>query len=137
VTSKNINVDFDDLSKELQILAKTAKTSFDNSIKAFSAELVSKLFDNSPVDTGLYRSNHTVSIGSLVDQEQPINDKSTVVYNARMDAKSYDSSRDSVVYIQNNVDYAEKLEFGHSQQTPAGIYGQTLSASTFKFLFKD
>ena len=129
-------VSFEDLPMELQKLSQNIEKSFDSSIKEYIASTVSRLYDNSPVLTGLFRSNHNVSIGQRYTGDFGITDKATVVGDAKSKINEYNSKKDKLVFIQNNLDYAESLENGHSKQAPAGVYGQTLSGGNFNFVKK-
>lgn len=131
------NVTLSDLPKELEKLTKDINSAFDNAIKDYTVTFVDKLFDRSPVDTGLYRSNHNVSLNRRYMGTFGITDKSTVVGDAASKVNEFTSKKHESIYIQNNVPYAEKLENGWSRQAPSGVYGQTLSAGTFKFQMKD
>ena len=129
-------VSFEDLPMELQNLSQNIEKSFDSSIKEYITSTVSRLYDNSPVLTGLFRSNHNVSIGQRYTGDFGITDKATVVGDAKSKINEYNSKKDKLVFIQNNLDYAESLENGHSKQAPAGVYGQTLSGGNFNFVKK-
>ena len=129
-------VSFEDLPMELQKLSQNIEKSFDSSIKEYITSTVSRLYDNSPVLTGLFRSNHNVSIGQRYTGDFGITDKATVVGDAKSKINEYNSKKDKLVFIQNNLDYAESLENGHSKQAPAGVYGQTLSGGNFNFVKK-
>lgn len=130
-------ISLNELPLELQKLSKNVTKSFDESIKVYTTTLTSRLYDNSPVDTGLYRSNHSVSIGERFTGEFGITDKSTVVGDAKSKINEFNSEKDNLVFIQNNLDYAESLENGHSKrQAPSGIYGHTLSGGDYKFIKK-
>jgi len=129
-------ISFEDLPMELQKLSQNIEKSFDASIKNYTTSTVGRLYDNSPVLTGLFRSNHNVSIGKRYTGDFGITDKDTVVGDAKSKINEFNSKKDKTVFIQNNLDYAESLENGHSKQAPAGVYGQTLSGGNFKFIKK-
>jgi hypothetical protein len=158
-------ISFEALPMELQKLSQNIEKSFDESIKDYTVSTVSRLYDNSPVLTGLFRSNHNVSIGQrytgdfgITDKETVltglfrsnhnvsigqrytgdfgITDKETVISDAKSKINEFNSKKDKTVFIQNNLDYAEALENGHSKQAPAGVYGQTISGGNFKFIKK-
>lgn len=91
-------------------------------LRIISMALLSEIVQRSPVDTGRFRSNNQVSVGSPdysttnnVDKAggQTLQQGSAVIAQG----KPY-----SVIYIQNNLSYAEALENGHSKQAPTGIY---------------
>lgn len=85
--------------------------------------LLGEIVLRSPVDTGRFRGNTVVSIGSPILSNSDTVDKtgsSTISAGQAVLAglKPY-----TVVYIQNNLPYAEKLENGHSKQAPNGVFG--------------
>lgn len=94
-------------------------------IRAIAAALHGEVVSRSPVDTGRFRRNNIVSIGEPVFattlEVDPDGAETKALGIAALSAlKPY-----TVVYIQNNLPYAERLENGHSGQAPAGIYGIT------------
>lgn len=85
--------------------------------------LLGEVIQRSPVDTGRFRGNTTVSIGAPVFSNTDNLDKGgsgTIKAGQSVLAglKPY-----TIIYIQNNLPYAEKLENGHSKQAPSGIFG--------------
>lgn len=85
--------------------------------------LLGEIVLRSPVDTGRFRGNTTVSIGAPVysnsDNVDPSGSATISAGNAVLAGlKPY-----TVIYIQNNLPYAEKLEKGHSKQAPNGVFG--------------
>lgn len=94
-------------------------------IRAIATALHGEVVSRSPVDTGRFRRNNIVSIGEPVFattlELDPDGSETKAMGIAALSAlKPY-----TVVYIQNNLPYAERLENGHSKQAPAGIYGIT------------
>ena len=65
-------------------------------IRYIAIQILTAIDIAAPVDTGRFRNNNLVSL------QHPAN------YG--------------VIYIQNNLPYAEALENGHSQQAPTGVY---------------
>lgn len=99
-----------DLSKQARIIAMA---------------LLGEIVMRSPVDTGRFRGNTMVSIGAPVFANTDKVDKDgSATISAGLAAltglKPY-----SVIYIQNNLPYAERLENGHSKQAPGknAIFG--------------
>ncbi|ETR84209.1 hypothetical protein M214_2384 [Acinetobacter baumannii CI86] len=84
---------------------------------------------SSPVDTGAYRASHIVSVGS---GDYGVREPST---NAAQDAaiQAVKFKLGSLIYIQNNQPYAERLENGWSDQAPQGIYSTTFTYITQKY----
>ena len=81
-----------------------------------------------PVDTGRARANTIVSIGSPVYQVLDRYDKSGG--NTIMEGVTRLTGLEpyTVVYLQNNLPYIEKLEDGHSKQAPIGMFGAAFNS---------
>ncbi|MEZ7502293.1 HK97 gp10 family phage protein [Psychrobacter sp. Arc29] len=80
----------------------------------------------SPVDEGRYRANHIVSFGSPDYRYTENKDGMSVAFNA---IQSMSSTELPMVYIQNNLPYAERIENGWSKQAPQGVYSLAYEAA--------
>lgn len=83
------------------------------------------IISGSPVDEGAYKGNHRVTVDEqtlLFDSERddPIGTE-TLLEGAATIATVTGPYHNIV--IQNNAPYGERLENGHSQQAPIGVYG--------------
>jgi len=94
-------------------------------LRATSLQALSNVIDRSPVDTGAFRGNNIVSIGSAdTSHDAGREDKSGAsTLQAGSSKISSVSGPFEQVFIQNNLPYAEALEHGHSGQAPQGVYG--------------
>ncbi|WP_407492485.1 HK97 gp10 family phage protein [Acinetobacter baumannii] len=98
-------------------------------VKNIVMDTVQSLVNLSPVDTGAYRASHIVSIGS---GDYGVREPSTnAVQDAAIQAVKFKLG--SLIYIQNNQPYAERLENGWSDQAPQGIYSTTFTYITQKY----
>jgi hypothetical protein len=105
-----------------------AKT-VEDKVKKITMETVQSLVVSSPVDTGAYRASHIVSIGS---GEYGVRGPETnAVQDAAIQAVKFKLG--SLVYIQNNQPYAERLDNGWSDQAPQGIYSTTFTYISQKY----
>ena len=88
----------------------------------------------SPVDTGAFRGNNLVSIGS-VDVRYDLNkvDKVGGKTITEGNIKILQAKIGDLVYVQNNLPYSVALENGYSQQAPTGIYALTFQRVTSKY----
>ncbi|MDQ9022830.1 hypothetical protein RFI02_17125 [Acinetobacter sichuanensis] len=88
----------------------------------------------SPVDTGAFRGNNLVSIGS-VDVRYDLNkvDKVGGQTIAEGNIKVLQAKIGDLVYVQNNLPYSVALENGYSQQASTGIYALTFQRVTSKY----
>ncbi len=98
-------------------------------VKNIVMDTVQSLVDSSPVDTGAYRASHIISIGSA---DMGVRGPET---NPNQDAaiQAVKIKLGNLVYIQNNLPYAERLENGWSDQAPQGIYSTTFNFISQKY----
>ncbi len=98
--------------------------------RAAALQALTGVVERSPVDTGAFRGNNRVSVGSR-DNGYDLNaaDKSGGATIAAGAAKfGTGMAPFTVIYIQNNLPYAEVLERGNSQQAPQGVYDVTFNS---------
>lgn len=97
-------------------------------IRTIAIQLLNEVTMRMPVDTGRARANTIVSIGSPVYQVLDRYDKAGG--NTIMEGVTRLTGLEpyTVVYLQNNLPYIEKLEDGHSKQAPIGMFGAAFSS---------
>ncbi|MFW1955879.1 hypothetical protein [Acinetobacter guillouiae] len=102
--------------------------------RKITAAMLQGVVLKSPVDTGTFRGNHRVSIGS-VDYTKDFQkiDKSGTTAIADGMAKVLSIQIGMRVFISNNLPYAVALENGHSGQAPLGIYSITFQSVTSRY----
>ena len=102
--------------------------------RKITAAMLQGVILRSPVDTGTFRGNHRVSIGS-VDYTKDFQkiDKSGTTTIADGMAKVLSVQLGMRVFISNNLPYAIALENGHSGQAPLGIYSITFQSVTSRY----
>lgn len=74
-----------------------------------------------PVDTGRARANWQIGLGSPVTVETAAKDQSGGATIARNAAKLAGRSRETTIFLSNNVDYIGDLNAGSSSQAPANF----------------
>ncbi len=79
----------------------------------------------SPVLSGRYRSNHIVSFGS---PDYRYTDNTGGMGEAFGAIQGLTANELPVIYVQNNLPYAEPLENGWSNQAPQGVYSLAYEA---------
>lgn len=95
--------------------------------KDMAAYALNRIISASPVDSGAYRRSHVVT----VDSEDHTTQSAT---EAEGQAEIQSLSKPyGVLTIQSNSPYGERLEHGHSQQAPAGVYGRAVLATKARF----
>lgn len=97
-------------------------------VRTIAIQLLNEVTMRMPVDTGRARANTIVSIGSPVYQVLDSYDKSggnTIMAGA---ARLSGLEPYTVVYLQNNLPYIERLEDGYSKQAPIGMFGAAFNS---------
>jgi len=106
-----------------QVAKWTNKTrnKLDLGLRKVTLEMFSEVILMSPVDTGLFRSNWLPSIGRPEAGTVDIADPSGSVSIGRVQGMVQGVEGGTVVYLVNNLPYAERLENGWSNQAPQGM----------------
>lgn len=102
-------------------------------VRTIAAEILQLIVLSAPVDTGRFRSNNIVSIGSPVYMTTLDADKNGSETIARGLTAMSGLEPFTQVFIQNNLPYAVPLEDGHSKQAPAGVYGVSFNSIAQKY----
>lgn len=97
-------------------------------VQDIAMDTVQGLMVGSPVMDGTYRASHIVSINS---PSYSISNSSSSAPKGSIDPKAFSDAAKAIVplklgdivYVQNNLPYAERLENGHSMQAAEGVYG--------------
>lgn len=96
-------------------------------VRKVALDLFSRVIQKSPVDTGRFKGNWQVAIGSIPGGTLEINDKDGGATIAQATATALGLKAGDIIYLVNNLAYARKLEFGWSKQAPAGMVRLTVS----------
>ena len=108
---------------------KTLKK-MDLAVRKVALELFSKVILRSPVDTGRFRGNWQVSVGSIPSGTLELDDKSGTATVSKAAAAAAGVKAGDIIYLANNLPYAMRLEEGYSDQAPGGMVA--LTAQEFK-----
>ena len=96
-------------------------------VKKISMELLKKLINKSPVDTGRFRGAWVVG-RNTPDRSEPDNPDPTGIATEIKGISDIGAIREGdIVYISNNLDYALMLEYGWSKQAPQGMAAISLN----------
>jgi frataxin-like iron-binding protein CyaY len=124
----NFNQFMQETQKEIEKLQEKQKTEAKKIILATN----NMLLDQSPVDKGLYKHSHTITVNSTSpeisgniskdkdfkgDIDKKVSENKSVVMN--LDFKNNDK-----IIIQNRVSYANAIENGSSKQHPPFLYSR-------------
>ena len=91
-------------------------------IRYIAIQILTAIDIAAPVDTGRFRNNNLVWLQhpdfGISDNVDP---NGTIAVQRGIGVISK-AANYGIIYIQNNLPYAEVLENGHSQQAPTGVY---------------
>lgn len=104
---------------------KTEKD-MDLAVRALVLELFSLVVERSPVDTGTFRANWQVSLGTPMTGTLDEEDKEGAVAINRIAEVVLGLKAGDTIYLANNLPYALALEEGHSDQAPNGMVALTM-----------
>ena len=90
-----------------------------------ASELVKDIIYSTPFDTGRARNNWILTIDKISDEKIDEVDKSGNKAIARA-KQELTKPLGKYIYIQNNLDYILKLEYGWSKQAPQGFVRQNI-----------
>lgn len=111
---------------DIQRFVDRAKGNIDLVIRKIALDLFKRVIMKSPVDTGRFKGNWQVAIGSIPAGVLAIDDKSGTATISKMTAAVLGLKAGQVIYLVNNLEYARPLEYGQSKQAPAGVVRITL-----------
>lgn len=104
----------------------------EDTIKEIAIQALADLQTLSPVDTGLYRGSHDLTISSPsaftrtdIDAGNKGRSEAEEQINkaiARLQAVEGENMNGLRIFITNNLQYATPIEFGSSMQAPEGVY---------------
>lgn len=97
-------------------------------IRTIAIQLLNEVTMRMPVDTGRARANTIVSIGSPVYQVLDSYDKAGGATIAEGASRLSGLEPYTVVYLQNNLPYIERLEDGYSKKAPVGMFGAAFNS---------
>lgn len=99
----------------------------DQAVRSIMFEMSSRVVQRSPVDTGRFKANWQLKIGSMPEKVYPKRfDKSGRETLGQIEKAASRVVAGDIVYLINNVPYSIKLEDGHSKQAAAGVIKVTV-----------
>ena len=96
-------------------------------VRKIALDVFERIILKSPVDTGRFRGNWQVQIGSIPTGTLEIDDKSGQVTVAKAQAEVLGVKAGDTIYLINNLPYARRLEYGWSNQAPEGMVRTTVA----------
>ena len=88
-------------------------------VRKTAIDLTTSIIKSTPVDTGRARANWFVSFEDAIDNTTEDTNSAKALSNATNTLLKGKIGK--YIYIQNNLDYAVKLEYGASKQAPQGM----------------
>ena len=125
-----------DFARAMVQLGASIETDVEKLIRKVVIDLYAAILKDWPRDTGRSLGSWNLSQGFIDESVLPegYHDSTSecrASYQRALDkAKEVGITLDDVIWIVNNVEYAEALENGHSQQAPAGVVNKQLATFT-------
>ena len=113
-------------SDEVKKWEKKTASKLDLATRQIALQIFSRIILKSPVDTGRFRGNWQLAIGSAPDGTLELNDKTGTATIAKGTATALGVNAGDIIYFANNLGYALRLEEGYSQQAPNGMVALTV-----------
>ena len=114
-------------AESLAEFADQAKEAIDDVFREVLIEIGTSVIQLSPVDTGRFKGNWQFTVGAPSNQSLDTFDKSGHETIAALVAEVSKLEAGQVAYVVNNLVYGVPLEYGHSDQAPAGMVQITLA----------
>lgn len=111
---------------DVKLFAEKAGTVPDKVLRKVVFDITREIIQKTPVDTGHARSNWFWGVQVVSDEDATLS-KSGAPSLARAASFASTVRSGGVVYLTNNLPYILPLEFGSSQQAPAGMVRITVS----------
>ena len=114
-------------AESLAAFVEQTKEAIDDVFREVVIEIGTSVIRLSPVDTGRFKGNWQFTVGAPSNQSIDTFDKAGHETIATLVAEVSKLEAGQVAYIVNNLVYGVPLEYGHSDQAPAGMVQITLA----------
>lgn len=114
-------------AESLAAFAEQTKEAIDDVFREVVIEIGTSVIRLSPVDTGRFKGNWQFTVGAPSSQSIDTFDKAGHETIATLVAEVSKLEAGQVAYVVNNLVYGVPLEYGHSDQAPAGMVQITLA----------
>lgn len=111
---------------DLRRFERKTEDKMTRAVRKITLDAFSNVIMMSPVDTGRFRGNWQTAIGSAPDGTLEAVDPAGNVVIAKVKGVTAGMEPGDVIYMANNLPYAQRLEDGYSQQAPAGMVKLTV-----------
>lgn len=114
-------------SLDLRRFAEKARMNADQVVRKVTLDIARGVVLRTPVDTGRARSNWQFGDGQVPTGEVGAADPNGTATIAQLATQIDRTKAGGVTYLANNLPYILPLEYGYSQQAPAGMVRTTLT----------
>lgn len=112
---------------DVRAFVEKAKGNADIVTRKVCVEMLDRIVDRTPVDTGRARANWQTTVGSAAFSPVDKTDPSGSSAKAAGGAVIASMNLGATVWLSNALPYAQRLEYGSSQQAPAGMVRVTVA----------
>lgn len=113
-------------SEQVTAWTSVAAAKIETAVRKIAIDVFREVIMMSPVDTGRFRGNWQVAIGTIPDGTVEIDDKAGTATLAKVQAEALGLKAGETIFLVNNLPYARALEYGLSQQAPGGMIRLTV-----------
>lgn len=110
-----------EFSLSMDNLLKQVDKNKDDIIKKTVFDLTSAIIKDTPTDTSRAKNNWLISFNTPIDDVSEKLDKNGNVAINEASQKIFSNKVPMVYWINNNLPYIERLEYGWSKQSPNGM----------------
>jgi hypothetical protein len=111
---------------QIAAFVEKAQGNIDLVVRKVALEMFTRVILKSPTDTGRFRGNWQVAIGSIPSGTLALDDKAGTATIAKVQAEVLKLEAGQVIYLTNSLPYATRLEYGWSNQAPNGMVRLTI-----------
>lgn len=108
-------------AEQVASISASTKAKMELAVRKIAMDAFAEVILMSPVDTGRFRGNWQVAIGSIPAGTLEIDDKAGTATISKAQAAAMNLQIGQVIYLINNLPYAISLEYGSSNQAPGGM----------------
>ncbi|MDR0216188.1 MAG: HK97 gp10 family phage protein [Comamonas sp.] len=108
-------------AEDLRALCERAGDKAEQVVRGAALFLGDEMIDESPVDTGRFKNNWITSAGPRATGTRSSSSKDGSDSKGQLQEQVAAWKPGQTIWILNNLPYAQRLEYGWSQQAPGGM----------------
>lgn len=116
--------------QDISSWSENTKKLANKTVRKVALDMLTRIVERTPVDTGRARGNWVIGIGNPVmtyDPDLKDKDGGPTVNKGLGELADFDASQGQSIFITNSVPYIVPLEYGHSKQQPEGMVRVTMA----------